>query len=156
MLLESDFRQGNAELSPDGRWMAYQSRESGQPEIYVRPFPNVNEGLEQVSNAGGIQPLWARSGRELFYLEPGPPERLISVPAQTGSTFDKGNPQALLDWNYREGADGGGRNYDVSLDGQQFLVIEILPAEGSSDEPPPQIVVVQNWFEELKRLVPRD
>ena len=53
--------------------MAYQSDESGRPEIYVRPFPNVNEGLERVSNAGGIQPLWARSGRELFYLEPGTP-----------------------------------------------------------------------------------
>ena len=152
-LLEGAFRQANAELSPDGHWMAYQSDESGRPEIYVRPFPKVNEGLERVSNAGGIQPLWARSGRELFYLEPGTPRRLIAVPVQTGPTFDKGNPQVLIDWKYPLGTGGAGRNYDVSLDGQRFLIKDFAD-EGNRDDPPHQIVVVQNWFEELKRLVP--
>ena len=142
--LASEFVQQSAELSPDGRWMAYGSNESGDWEIFVRPFPNVTEGRQQVSTAGGRHPLWARNGEELFYLEPGTRPRLMAVPVQTGSTFDRGSPQPLFAWEYRF---GGSRPYDVSPDGQRFLVIK-----AGADEA--QIHVVLNWFEELEARVP--
>ncbi len=149
-LLASEFGERSAELSPDGRWMAYQSNESGDWEIFVRPFPNVTEGQQQVSTAGGRHPLWARNGEELFYLEPGTRPRLMAVPVQTGSTFDRGSPQPLFAWEYR--FDGPSRRYDVSPDGQRFLVIKADEAAG--DFRAPQIHVVLNWFEELKARVP--
>ena len=150
-LLRSEFNERNAELSPDGRWMAYQSDESGQYEIYVRPFPNVEDGRWQVSNAGGIHPLWSRDGRELFYLA-GPPARLMVVPVQTDPTFVPENPQELLEWPYS--TLGEGRTYDVSPDGQRFLAINTVPLETDADASPPQINVVLHWFEELKERVP--
>jgi serine/threonine-protein kinase len=149
-LLRESYLERNAELSPDGRWMAYQSDESGQWEIYVRPFPNVDEDRVLVSNAGGEQPLWSRDGEELFYLEPGPPVRLMSVSieaAATGFSFSTRTP--ILDWPYRF-IGPPGRKYDVSLDGQQFLALR----ERGSGEATPQIIVVQNWFEEVRRLAP--
>ena len=151
-LLASEFVEQSAELSPDGRWMAYQSNESGDWEIFVRPFPNVTEGRQQVSTAGGRHPLWARNGEELFYLEPGTLPRLMAVPVQTGSTFDRGSPQPLFVWDYRFG--GFSRRYDVSPDGQRFLVIKAGADEAAGDVHAPQIHVVLNWFEELKARVP--
>ncbi len=149
-LLREPHIERNAELSPDGRWMAYQSDESGRFEIYVRPFPNVDDDRVQVSNASGLKPLWSRDGRELFYLELGPPERLISVSVETTETdFSFGARTPILDWSYL-GVFDEGRTYDVSLDGQQFLAIKVGGTEGRT----PQIIVVQNWFEELKRLAP--
>jgi serine/threonine-protein kinase len=70
-LVQTPFMERNGDISPDGRWLAYESNESGQFEIYVRPFPNVNDGRWQVSTGGGTTPVWNRSGRELFYLTPG-------------------------------------------------------------------------------------
>ncbi len=150
-LLDDSFNERNAELSPDGRWMAYQSDESGQWEIYVRPFPNVDDDRITVSNAGGLKPVWSRDGRELFYLEPAVPlPRLMSVAVEPGGpVFSVGLRTPILDWPYR--ATGEGRDYDVSPDGQRFLGIKV----GGTDEgAQPQIIVVQNWLEELKRLVP--
>jgi eukaryotic-like serine/threonine-protein kinase len=152
-LLESQFVEGNAELSPDGRWMAYESNESGDREIYVRPFPNVNEGLHQVSGEGGIQPVWSRDGRELFYLQPGQPYRLMAAPVRTGTTFDSGSPRALFDWTYPEPGPGG-RTYDVSADGRRFLALKAFAGSAGADVPPPRIIVVQNWLEDLKQRVP--
>ena len=123
-LLHGEFNEQNAELSPDGQWMAYQSDESGQYEIYVRPFPNVEGGRWQISNAGGSYPLWSPNGRELFYLEPVPPPRLISVATQTDPVFTFGPREGLLDWPYK--SMGNGRPYDVDLDGQRFLVINAI------------------------------
>ena len=151
-LLRSEFNERNAELSPDGRWMAYQSDESGQYEIYVRPFPNVEDGRWQVSNAGGADPLWSRDGRELFYVEYPAPFHLMVVPVQTDPTFVPENPQELLDWPYSRL--GEGRSYDVSPDGQRFLAITRLPLETDADASPPHINIVLNWFEELKERVP--
>jgi len=150
-LIQEPSNERNAELSPDGLWMAYQSDEAGRMEIYVRPFPNVDDGLWPVSNAGGVQPLWSRDGRELFYLEQGPPARLISVSIDatgTGFSFDTRTP--ILDWQYGVGTFG--REYDVSPDGQRFLIIKT--SAGVNEGERPQIIVVQNWFEELNRLAP--
>jgi serine/threonine-protein kinase len=152
-LLRSEFNERNAELSPDGRWMAYQSDESGQPEIYVRPFPNVEDGRWQVSNAGGIYPLWSRDGRELFFLTNRvESRRLMVVPVQTDPTFVPENPEELIEWPYSPAAEG--RTYDVSQDGQRFLAVTLASYATDADASPPQINVVLNWFEELKERVP--
>ncbi len=136
-------------LDPDVRWMAYQSNASGQSEIYVRPFPNVDDNLWQVSNAGGFMPLWSRDGRELFYQTRGP-QRLMSVSIDdTETAFSFSSRAPILDWPYLGTFESIGRSYDVADDGR-FLVIRTA---GSQDEVA-QIIVVQNWFEEVRRLAP--
>ncbi len=151
ILLNGVFNERNAELSPDGNWMAYESNESGQSEIYVRPFPNVDDGLWQISNAGGEYPLWSRSGGELFYIEGTADQRLMATPVETGPTFDHENPQALFEWAYTNSA---GRPYDVSPDGQRFLVIRNRIEDDDADVVAPKVNVILNWFEELKEKVP--
>ena len=147
--MQTPLQERNAEVSPDGRWVAYQSDESGRYEIYVRPFPEVNGGRWQVSTSGGIQPLWARSGKELFYL--GPRDAVMSVAVEGGSTFGAGNPTRLFEARYSLPVFG--RTYDVSPDGRRFLMTKV---SGGTDQTaaPSQLIVVQNWTEELKRLVP--
>ncbi len=149
-LLASEFNERNAELSPDGRFMAYQSDESGRFEVYVRPFPNVDDDLWILSTAGGLKPLWSRDGRELFYVEPGTPTHLMAVPVQTDPGFEHQSPQEVLEWPYDWGNEG--RSYDVSPDGERFLTVK--PVETGEDTQPPQINIVTNWFDELKRLRP--
>ena len=148
-LVQTQFAELNGEISPDGRWLAYQSNDSGQFQIFVRPFPDVNKGQWQVSTAGGTQPLWARNGQELFYLAPD--RTLMSVPVERGTTWTAGTPSKLIDAAVLPGP-ATARNYDVSPDGKRFLMIKT----GRRDQTPApaSIVVVQNWHEELKRLVP--
>jgi eukaryotic-like serine/threonine-protein kinase len=148
VLMETPFAEWNAEVSPNGRWVAYQSSESGRDEIYVRPFPNVESGRWQVSTGGGTRPLWARNGRELFYLVG--QGRLMSVSLQPDETFLFGNPQVVFDGPYL--APQPGRTYDVSPDGQRFLMIK--ESGGDNKAVRNEIVVVLNWFQDLKRLVP--
>ena len=94
-LLNTTFAEANGEISPNGRWMAYQSNESGTYQIYVRPFPNVDGGRWQISTTGGTKPLWAHNGRELFYDGNG---ALMAVAVQaTDTTFSAGNPTKLFD-----------------------------------------------------------
>ena len=148
-LLQSSYNERNAELSPDGKWMAYQSDESGRPEIYVSPFPNVEDNRWPVSNTGGRWPLWSRDGRELFYIEAGDPGQLISVSVEATETeFLFGTRTPILDWPYLR-LDPRSRFHDVSEDGR-FLAVK----QGGVQSERPEIVVVQNWFEELKRLAP--
>jgi Tol biopolymer transport system component len=147
-LLQTPFNEQNADLSPDGRWLAYQSDESGgRAEVYVRPYPNVNAGRWQVSTSGGTRPLWARDGRELFYLDA---ERRMTVVAVQGKTgFGVGSATTLFDTRSFS-LSGIGRNFDVSPDGTRFLMVKDLPVPTDAK----RLIVVQNWFEELKRLVP--
>ena len=120
LLIHTTFREFNAEISPDGRWVAYESNEDGQNQVHVRPFPKVDTGHWQISTSGGTRPLWARSGRELFYLDGN--GVLTAVPVQTGGAmFSAGNPAKLFDTRYYSGT--AGRTYDVSPDGQRFLMI---------------------------------
>ena len=150
-LIETEFADAFPEISPDGRWMAYHSTESGQFEIYVRPFPNVDTGRWQVSRGGGRKPVWAPDGRELFYRRPDDLAMMVA-PIETEPTFRPGNSEVLF-----EATDfpvvTGPRRFDIAPDGQRFLMIK----EGRTtleDAAPPQINVVLNWSEELKRLVP--
>jgi serine/threonine-protein kinase len=149
ILVQTQAREFGGQISPDGRWLAYQSDESGQPEIYVRPFPNVNGDRVQISTAGGTRVLWARNGRELFYLDGD--DTLTAVTVGTGaSRFVAGAPVKVFGTKYYSGFTLGA--YDVSPDGQKFLMIK---EERAGDGTPKQdrIVVVLNWLEELKRRV---
>jgi serine/threonine-protein kinase len=151
-LIRTVFNESNGEFSPDGRWLAYQSNESGKDQIYVRPFPNVNGGRSQISTAGGTRPLWARNGRELFYFDLD--GVLMAVPIAAGTNFTVGSPVKLLDPKYFAGTPGiAGRTYDVSPDGERFLMIKDN-ASGTQAPTVANIVVVLNWFEELKARLP--
>jgi serine/threonine-protein kinase len=145
-LIRTPFNEQNAEVSPDGRWLAYQSNESGQDEIYVRPFPNIGGGRWQVSTAGGTRPVWSSNGRELFYLAP---NGLSSAAVTTNDSFAAGRPIRLIEARYFAETAFIGRTYDVSRDSQRFLMIK-----RSASVVQPEIVVVQNWDQELKRLAP--
>jgi Tol biopolymer transport system component len=147
----------NAELSPNHRWMAYQSDQSGQFEVYVRPFPNVDDARVQVSTSGGVRPLWSPDGRELLYVEAPAPlaagRMMSAVVNPDGTTFSAEAPRFLLDWPYPFRTVM--RTHDVSPDGQRFLAIKtIVPDAGAT--PGQHIVVIQHWTEELKRLVRND
>ena len=137
-----------ANVSPDGRYFAYQSAESGgRFAIYVQPYPDVSKGRWQISIEGGTAPVWARSGRELFYLDES--NTLMAVPVQTsGPQFTFGRPAKVFDTKYS----GDFYSYDVTPDGRRFLMMK----ESSLGDPshPPSMVVVLNWQEELKRRVP--
>jgi Tol biopolymer transport system component len=139
-----------AEISPDGRYLAYQSDEAGGYEVYVRPFPQVDRGRWQISTGGATRPVWARSGRELFYLDAS--SALIGVPVRTsGPTFSTGIPAKIFDTKYVE--PNPARHYDVSPDGQRFLMIKDSLVRDQHATPASMIIVL-NWFEELKAKVP--
>ncbi len=144
LLPQTTFNEQNGELSPDGRWLAFQSNASGRDEIFVRPFPNVDAGNWMVSTSGGTRPLWARSGTELFYLDSA--GAMTRVPVQTTPTFSAGPATTLFATRYYTAA---ARGYDVSPDGQRFLMIKDTAAAQA-----PTMVVVLNWLEELQAKLP--
>ncbi len=154
--LVSDSDESSAELSPDGRYLAYESNQSGRSEVYVQPFPGSGR-RELVSTDGGGQPVWARNGRELFYRAsgPGPMMRMMVVDVTLGHVFTAGRPRVLWEaMRARYPGGTGGRTYDVAPDSRRFLMIQ---QRDSAPQPPiTHVVLVQNWLEELKRLVPRN
>jgi serine/threonine-protein kinase len=147
---------GGAELAPDGRWIAYHSDESGELQVYVQAYPGPAPRY-QVSANGGISPVWRADGRELFYVQPDVPTlplgsvgvRMMAVPVATQPAFMFGMSKELFAGRYEMNSPA--RAYDASADGQRFLLIQ-------ARERPPELItqmtVVQNWFEELKRLAP--
>jgi serine/threonine-protein kinase len=142
-----------AEVSPDGRWIAYDSDESAQFEIYVRPYPDAYTGGRwQISSGGGRQPLWSRDGRELFYRDFS--GAMLAVPVTLEPKFAPGPAVELFEnTSYSgRGSFATARTYDLSLDGSRFLMIKEQGIEVGA--PAPSLIVVLNWFEELKRLVP--
>ncbi len=154
LLLATPADERSASVSPDGQWLAYQSDESGRNEVYVRPFPDVDTGRRQISTGGGESPLWSRDGGELFYYVDGPgatADAVMAVSVESGSVFTPGAPDMLFQGNYLA-PNARGSFYDVSLDGQRFLMI--VAARVVSEGVSPQIIIVQNWFEELRRLAP--
>jgi serine/threonine-protein kinase len=147
-LVQSMFSESNAELSPDGRWLAYQSNESGRDEIYVRPFPNVADGHWQVSTDGGRTPLWARTGSELYYRSAD--GAVMAVRSESGQAWRGNLPTQALPARYWDATTTLGRTFDIALDGRFLMITE----DANDNRAAPQIVVVQHWLEELKRLVP--
>jgi hypothetical protein len=140
--------EGAPHLSPDGRWLAYASDESGRRQIYVQPYPGPG-GKWQISTDGGNEPQWSRNGKELFYRS-GNKMMAVDIATQTG--FAAAKPRQLFEGRYMVTSTGWARpNYDVSPDGQRFLMLKPVEPEQA---PVTQINVVLNWSEELKRLAP--
>ena len=138
------FQEWGSAFSPDGRWIAYTSDESGQYEVYVQPWPPTGGKWQVSTTAGGNEePVWSRNGRELFYRNG---RRWMAVPISTLPGFSSGAPQVLFQGDY---INVSGLEYDVSPDGRRFLVLQPVEASG-----PTELHVVINWFDELKRLVP--
>ena len=144
--LRTRFNETAPRFSPDGRWLAYISDESGRFEIYVQPYPGPG-GKWQISTEGGMEPVWNPNGRELFYRNG---DKMMDVDITTQPGFAAGKPRMLFEGPY-EPPPVPIVNYDVSPDGQRFLMLK--PAEQTQGALT-QINVVLNWFEELKRRVP--
>ena len=147
------FWEGSAKFSPDGRWIAYSSTESGKPEIYVQPFPGPGPKI-QISNAGGTDPVWRREGGELFYRSD---NKMMAVAVTPGSDFRASAPKQLWEAPYSEGSGAScgmpgpsSSNYDVTPDGQRFLMVR----DDDSAVATSKVIVVLNWQEELKQRVP--
>jgi len=151
MLLHSKASEMNGVLSTDGHWLAYESDESGRSEIYVRPFPNVETKRIQVSAGGGTRPLWSPTGLELFYYMA--PDTIMAVSVRLGANITLGNSQQVVKRPFAY-ATSTGRNYDVSADGQRFLLLKDAPTSNGQKTAAPEIRLMQHWDEELTRLVP--
>jgi Tol biopolymer transport system component len=143
----TSFKEGAAQFSPDGRWLAYVSDESGRNEIYVQPYPGPGRKW-QISTEGGTEPLWNPNGRELFYRSG---DKMMAAEIAAQPYFSAGKPKVLFAGQFQQSPNPTpNANYDVSPDGQRFLMLK----PGERDPAPTQINVVANWFEELKRKVP--
>ena len=143
--LRTEFDEYHPMISPDGNWLAYASNESGRYEVYVQPFPGGGRKW-LISTEGGTAPLWARDGKELFYRNG---EKLLTVSVETEPTFAAEKPRLLFEAPTRARSSYGPPDYDVSPDGQRFLMVP-----NRTKTPRKRIHVVLNWAEELKRLVP--
>jgi len=141
--LVTPFDESAPAFSPDGRFLAYVSDESGRPEVYVQPYPDPG-GRWLISTDGGADPIWSAGGRELLYRSG---DEILAVPVQTAPAFNAGTPRRVFEGRF-ESSDAA-RNYDVSRDGQRFVMVR-------SDESgaPPQFYAVFNWFAEVARRAP--
>jgi Tol biopolymer transport system component len=147
VFLQTKFNEAAPQFSPDGHWLAYVSDESGRKEIYVQPYPGP-AGKWQISTEGGAEPLWNRNGRELFYRNG---NKMMAVEITTKPSFSPGTPKMLFEGQYQTLPTISTPNYDVSADGQRFLMLKPTEQEQAATT---QINVVLNWFEELKQRVP--
>ena len=143
--LDTPFTERGPMFSPDGKWIAYVSNESGRNEVYVQPYPGPG-GKRQISTDGGVEPVWSANGRELFYREG---TQMVAVAVGTQPTFTAGTPQVLFAGAEYPLDTSGHPGYDVSADGQHFLMKSVPQDAGSTP-----LYVVLNWFEELKERVP--
>ena len=150
---QTKFNEGSPRFSPDGRWIAYCSNESGRMEVYAQPYPGPGPKI-QISTDGGSDPVWKGKGGELYYRTG---EKMMVVDVTTHPVFRAGRPGLLWEKYFAYGRNSScaapgpsSSNYDVAPDGQRFLMIQ----EGEQDAPATQIHVVLNWSEELKRLAP--
>jgi Tol biopolymer transport system component len=153
-LVQTRFADGYPAVSPDGRWLAYSSDESGRNEVYVQPYPGPGP-RQLVSIDGGTGPAWSRDGHELFYTSTqtvggqAVPTRMMAVAVGMKAPFSASAPRMLFQGTY--GATAGIRSYDVSTDGRRFLMVtqkERAPVKVTT------MILVQNWVEELKARVP--
>jgi dipeptidyl aminopeptidase/acylaminoacyl peptidase len=160
-LMAESYNEYDPAISPNGRWIAYSSNESGRIEVYVRPFPNVDDGKWLVSTRGGEYPIWAPHGRELYY--DARPDQMMVVAIETEPAFAAGNPEVLFRSEYVLASHSGPdiSPYDISPDGKRFLMIKEEKQTQEGDEvvetpPATELIVVDNWDEVLKRLAPAE
>ena len=151
-LIATRFDEEAFAVSPDGRWIAYESDETGRTEVFIRPFPSADGGKTQVSSDGGAAPLWARNSRELFYVNGA--RSMVAVPVAPGTMPQLGDPRTLfhLRSELYLSTPAYFTPFDISLDGQRFLMArQVGPAPVSATP----IVMVQNWLEELTAKLAR-
>jgi serine/threonine-protein kinase len=149
-LISTPATDRNAAISPDGKWLAYESSDSGTYQVFVQPFPDVRGGRWQISTSRGTEPVWSRDGKELFYVGD---DRLMVVPVETSPTFKPGVPVALFSTRSYF-LSTAGRNYDVAPDGKRFLMIKDESADGNLQSSV-SAAVVMNWFEEVLARMPK-
>jgi Tol biopolymer transport system component len=147
--LQTPFQEQFPTISPDGRWMAYYSNETGRWEIYVQPMEGTGSrsagaGRVRISTGGGEEPIWSRDGRELFYYWG---SKIYVVDVTLDPEFRAGVPRVLFDGPF---VNLPGWSYDVSPDGKRFLVVENEDLEKASTE----LIVITNFFDYLRRRVP--
>jgi len=140
LFLATPVNEANGRFSPDGRWLAYASDESGRYEVYVRPFPGPG-GKWQISAAGGGQPVWNRNGKELFYASAD--GKLMAVDVKADSGFEAGTPRPLFDVHLKNAT---GWKYDISSDGQRLLANTVV-GEAKAN----LITLVLNWAAETRK-----
>jgi serine/threonine protein kinase len=163
-LLQTEYNEAHPQVSPDGRWLAYCSNESGNVEVYVRPFPDMNAGRWQVSTSGGNSPRWSPDSRELFYLVgETETEAVMVVSVETEPTFKPGTPQILFPARYVGAFPANGIPWDIHPDGKRFLMMkapesttETAGEAEAAPAGPRRITIILNWDEELKQRVPVD
>jgi Tol biopolymer transport system component len=149
-LRQGAFKHDSPEYSPSGNWVVFQSDESGASEVYVQPYPGPGPVIP-VSIGGGTEPLWAKDGSSrLFYRRD---DQMIAVPFDPGSPVPVGSPSVLFEASYFPSPEGA-RVHQVAPDGRFLLMKDATP--DASEHPPAQVVLVQNWFEDLKARVPID
>jgi serine/threonine-protein kinase len=148
-LLSGEFDEFGAALSPDGTLMAYVSDESGRNEVYVRPFPDAGASRWQLSKSGGQEPLWAHSGREIFYVN----DDAVMVASQvtTTPTFRIDGEVVLFDLGQDYRRDRWYRTYDVTPDDERFVMLRIIESDGQASKG--DLILVENWFTELEQIV---
>jgi Tol biopolymer transport system component len=143
-LLQAKWTVRNAQFSPDGRWMAYASNETGSMEIYVSPFPS-GTGKWQVSSAGGQEPKWRQDGKELFYVSP--EGKMMAATVKTGASFEAGSPVALFQTHRRQAISAQDFfSYDVSGDGPRFLILTKVDEANAAP-----LSVLLNWASEMEK-----
>ena len=148
---DSPFVDGPGDISPDGQWLAYQSNESGQDQVYVRPLGTQAGGRVQVSPAGGTKPVWARNQRELFYLDAA--GALTAVPVSTAGSFTAGPSVKIASTRYFSANQA--RSYDVTPDGRRFLFIKGGGMTTNPAATPVNLVVTLNWLDEIQAKLPK-
>lgn len=149
ILPESTFNKNNGVVSPDGRWLAYQSSESGTDEIYVSPFPEIATSRQLVSSGGGTRPLWSKDGRELFYyVDSG---TIMAAPVTLGSTFSFDKPVVAVKGSFARPVNAG-LHYDVSPDGKRFLLLKDVETSSTGQPAANELRIVLQFFHELDRL----
>jgi dipeptidyl aminopeptidase/acylaminoacyl peptidase len=151
-LLQEEYAELLPQISPDGQWMAYVSNKTGQDEIYVRSYPDVNKVQLTVSTSGGTEPRWSPDGRELFYRNG---NAVMVALLKTEPVFSFETPKILFQGAFASYtlAEGGLSYFmwDIHPDGKRFLMMK-----EAATEAPRRINIVLNWFKELKERVPTD
>jgi serine/threonine-protein kinase len=154
-ILEGRYMYAQPRMSPDGRWLAYTSGESGRNEIYVRPYPEIDAGKWQVSTNGGDSALWSPDGRELFYRNG---DEVLVIPVRTGQAFNNDSPRTLFRGAYVAANHTPDTlelsPWDIHPDGKRFLMMGDVGTTASTAGGPRKINIIVNWFEELKQRVP--
>jgi Tol biopolymer transport system component len=156
-LLHSEADETKPVISPDGQWLAYSSDEGGIQEVYLQRFPDLGD-RRKVSSGGAIDPAWAPDGRKLYYLRTrgnGPPVEMAAVTVDPGPPLSIGTPDMLFQHGPYRRPQGTPRWYDVMPAGDGFVMVANADTV-DGDGPLPQVITVQSWFQELKRLVPRN